>query len=94
MRDYTKAIGFAFLLSLLACLSMAGSPSPDKPTIYRIRVEEGVAIPAGAAADDLKAIKDLNALCKRWPRMLWIASHNGKLVAVKMGVDGKPAGEK
>lgn len=94
MRNLTTLAAFIFLLALLAGLSMAGNPQTDKPTIYRIRVEEGVEIPAGASADDLKAIEELNSLLKRWPRMLWLASNNGKLVLVKMGADGLPISRK
>ena len=68
--------------------------SPPKPTVYRISMEEGVELPAGTILneEERKAVMRLNKLMAHWPKGLWLASHNGKLVMVKMGADGKPMG--
>jgi hypothetical protein len=92
MRNLTTLFALVFLFALLAGLALAGDPKPAKATIYRIRVEEGVKIPPGANAADIKAIEELNALLKRWPNMLWLSNHRGKFVAMKMGPDGCPIG--
>ena len=92
-----KIIYLAGLLIAVGCLAMgthpAPAPAPTAPTIlYRIRVEEGIKAPEGVPLTDAeeKAIKKLNNLLVQWPRMVWIGSHDGQLVIVKMGPDGKP----
>lgn len=94
MRNLITLSALVSLFALLAGLAMAEDPKPAKATIYRIRVEEGVKIPPGADADDIKAIKELNALLARWPNMLWLSNRRGKFVAVKMGPDGLPIGRR
>ena len=66
----------------------------SKPVVYRISMEEGVELPAGTILneEERKAVMRLNKLMAHWPKGLWLASHNGKLVMVKMGSDGKPMG--
>lgn len=92
MRNLMFLFAFVFLLALLVGFAQADIPKPAKATIYRIRVEEGVKIPTGADAADIKAIEELNVLLKHWPNMLWLSNRRGQFVAVKMGADGLPIG--
>lgn len=77
----------------IAAYSYAETSTNAPITLYRINVESGVvcAHDAKLTAEDVQAIQRMNRLLKRWPSMLWLAQKDGKLIAVKIGLDGKPA---
>lgn len=79
---------------LVFCLVVVCFADDSKPIVYRIRTEEAITVPAEVTLteDERKAVTRLNALMTRWPKLLWLGEHNGKLVLVKIGPDGQPMG--
>ena len=56
---------------------------PEKRTVYRIRIEEGVEVNTEHFnADEARAIARLRNILAKWPTDLWLASNNGKLILV------------
>jgi hypothetical protein len=84
----------ASIILILCVAAVMAHAGDDKPVVYRIRTEEAITVPAGVTLteDERKAVTRLNALMTRWPKLLWLGEHNGKLVLVKIGPDGQPMG--
>ena len=84
----------SILLLLMACAGASASYTNAPSSLYRINVESGIkyAPDADMTAEDIQAIKRMNRLLKRWPKMLWLANKDGQFIAVKIDpTTGKPA---
>jgi hypothetical protein len=105
MKSFEKILVLMVMSSALigcVCLVYADRLSdvpPQKPepkTVFRIIVESGLdekQSPSTYTPQEQQAVNELKAVLSRWPKLMWLASVNGRLVLVKMGMDGKPVSE-
>ena len=105
MKSFEKILVLMVMSSALigcVCLVYADRLSdvpPQKPepkTVFRIIVESGLDEKQSSSTytpQEQQAVNELKAVLSRWPKLMWLASVNGRLVLVKMGMDGKPVGE-
>lgn len=90
-------VGTGFIITgEIVAKKMLHQSEPKPPqTVYRIMTEQGLDERQSASTytpQEQHAVKQLKAVLSRWPKMMWLTSVNGRLVLVKMGMDGKPVG--